>query len=373
MFKTIWNLAWKELLQLLRDRVLLAFLIILPTSQLFLIAEATGAGVRNLKFAVWDQDKSPLSQQLITALDNTDEFQLAYRAGSYQELHDLVDRGQATIGIVIPPDLTRNATRPGGTAVISAFVDGTNVIVASNVFGAIEGTITDLTLQNVADQAPGQLPGGIDVKVDTAFNPTLNFRVSTLPSQLAFITYQLVLVVAAVGLVRERELGTMEQLVVTPIGRLELVLGKALLAAGIGIVNFGLLILTLNWGFKIPLRGDPILLFALGLLFIITEIGWGTLISTITTSQQQAILIVFLLAMLEVTFSGYLVPPENMPRFMQFFAELSPLQHFAALVKAVFIKGATLPMLTGHVIALALLAIGSTAAAWTLFVRTTDF
>jgi ABC-2 type transport system permease protein len=373
MFKAILNLAWKEMLQLFRDRVLLAFLVVLPVSQLVLIAEATGSGVRGVRLAVWDQDRSKLSQDLITALGNTQDLQLAYRATSYDEVHQLIDGGMAAVALIIPPDFSREALRPGGTAVVPVLLDGTNVIVASNILSTLENAVADLIRGQTTGQFPTEVSDGIELKLDPAFNPTLSFRVSTLPSQLAFITYQVVLVVAAVGLVRERELGTMEQLVVTPISRLELLLGKALMAMLIGLVNLCLLILTLAWGFRIPLRGDPGLLFSLGVLFIITEIGWGTLISTVTTSQQQAILIVFLLAMLEVTFSGYLVPTENMPSFMQFFAQLSPLQHFTSLVRSVYVKGATLPLLMGHVISLFLLAFGTTGLAWVLFARTTDW
>ncbi len=371
--KNILNLAWKELLQLWRDRLLLIFLILTPGIQLFLIAEATGAGIRGVSLAVWDQDQSQLSQDVITALENTDEFVLAYRAQSYEELHDLIADGKAGFGLIIPPDFSRTAVRPGSTTTVPVIIDATNVIVATSVLGIAQGAVSDVVLKLVAAQSLGAPPAGIDLKVDAAFNPTFNIRFSTLPAQLAFVTYQLVLVVAAVGLVRERELGTMEQLVVTPISRLQLVLGKALMALIVGLANFYLLVLLLTWGFKIPLRGDLGLLAALGILFIITEIGWGTLISTITTSQQQAILIVFLLAILEVCFSGYLVPADNMPDFMRVIAQFSPLQHFTSIVRAVFLKGATLPMLLNHVAALVLLALGTTTAAWIFFVRTTDF
>ncbi|MGE5139233.1 MAG: ABC transporter permease, partial [Rudaea sp.] len=364
--------AWKEFLQLMRDRVLLIFMILLPVSELFLIAESTGAGIRNVKLAVWDQEQSEFSQSLITALSNTDEFKLNYRARSFDEIHDLVDQGKVTVGLIIPPDLSRSALRPDGTAVLPVIIDATNVIVASNVVTMMQSALGDLMLESTGSVA-GNIARGIQIKIDTAFNPTLNYRVSILPTLLAFIIYQLVLVVAAVGLVRERELGTMEQLVVTPISRLELVLGKALMALGIGLVNLYLLILLLTWGYNIPLRGDMALLFGLGILFIVCEIGCGTLISIATTSQQQAILIVFLLAMLEVTFSGFLVPTENMPAFMRLVAEFSPLQHATYIVRAVFIKGATLPMLLSHVAALAVLAIATTTAAWILFVRTTDW
>jgi ABC-2 type transport system permease protein len=373
MLRTILNLTWKELLQLLRDRLLLIFLILTPAIQLFLIAEATGAGVRGIRLAVWDQEQSTLSQDLVTALNNTDEFILMHRAASYQELHDLIAQGEATVAVIIPPDLTRNLYRPGGKPTVSVIVDGTNVIVAGSVLSAMQGAVNELTQDLAAAQMPGLVPAGIDLKVDTAFNSTLNMRVSTLPSQLSFITYQLVLVIAAVGLVRERELGTMEQLVVTPISRLQLVLGKALMASIIGLLNFYLLVLLLTWGFKVPLRGDLTLLAILGVLFIITEIGWGTLISILTTSQQQAILLVFLLAMLEVTFSGYLVPTGNMPGFMQAIAQFSPLQHFTYITRAVFLKGADITMLWTHVVAMALLAVGTTSLAWVMFVRTTDW
>lgn len=365
--KTILNLAWKEILQLFRDRLLLFFMITIATVQLVLIAEATGAGIRGIKLAVWDQDQSPLSQELITTLDNSEEFILTFRAQSYGEIQDLMNQGRAGAALMIPPDFSRSVTRPDTRVTLAAIVDGTNAIVASSVLGVIEGAIGDFIAQ-LAAQSPSQ-PGGIDVKVETAFNPTLNIRWSSLTAQLPFILYQIVLVVAAVGFVRERELGTMEQLIVTPISRLDLMLGKGLMALLVGIVNFFLLILVIKEGFQIPLRGDVTSFALIGLVFIVTEIGVGTLISVITTTQQQAILIVFLLAMLEMSLSGFLVPTENMPAFMQFFASLSPLQHFTAISRAVFLKGATLLMMLNHVIPMLLLAVGNIVTAWALFRR----
>jgi len=197
----------------------------------------------------------------------------------------------------------------------------------------------------------------------------LFIRWSTLTAQLPFITYQVVLVVAAVGFVRERELGTMEQLVVTPISRLQLMLGKGLMALVVGIVNYIILYITLTQGFLLPMRGDLVLFTGLGILFITTEIGIGTLISIVTRSQQQAILIVFLLAILEVTYSGYLVPTENMPLFMQAAAAVSPLQHFIAITRHVFLKGSTLPMMLDHVVMLGGLTVVCLGAASFLFAR----
>jgi len=371
MFKSILNLAWKEILQLLRDRVLLLFLILIPVSLLFLIAESTGGGIRGTRFAVWDQERSAFSQELITSIDNTGDFRLYFRANSYEEVRDLLDEGKVAAALIIPSTFSRDALRPGSSASLTVIVDGTNEVVASNVIGALQGVVNDLTFQDRAAQG-GRLPGGIDLKIDVAFNPTLNIRWSTLTGQIAIITYLVVLVVAAVSFVRERELGTMEQLVVTPISRLELLFGKGLMAALIGLFNLVVLYLALHEVFQIPMHGSLALLLALGMLFVMTEIGAGMLISLVTNSQQQAILVVFLLSMLEITFSGYLVPTENMPIFMQFFAAISPLQHFTSISRAIFLKGSTFTMLLGHVIPLVVLTTGSIGAAWALFAKAAD-
>lgn len=366
--KTILNLTWKEFIQLVRDRVLVIFLVVVPLLQLLMIAEATGGSVHGIKFAVWDQDQSQLSQDLIRTLDNSETFNLLRRVSSYDEIRELINSGEAKVALIIPPDFSRAAMRTDTHATLTAIIDGTNVIVGNSVLGAIEGAVNEVVRQMFAEAGITQL-SGIDVKVDLAFNPTLNIRWSTLTAQLPFITYQLVLVVAAVGFVRERELGTMEQLIVTPISRLDLMLGKGLMALGVGILNFFILLFALTQGFSIPFRGDFFTFFLLGMLFIITEIGVGTLLSIITTSQQQAVLIVFLLAMLEVTFSGYLVPTDNMPPFMQIAAAVSPLQHFTAITRAVFLKGASPLMMLNHIIPLFALTLGSLATAWALFVQ----
>lgn len=366
--KTILNLTWKEFIQLIRDRVLVVFLIVVPVAQLLLIAEATGTTISGIRFAVWDQDQSQLSQDLIRTLDNSESFRLLLRAHSYDEIRESINRGDAKVALIIPPDFSRLAMRFDSPATVTAIIDGTNVIVGQSVLAAIEGAVADVVQQLLADQGLTTRTG-IDIKVELEFNPTLNIRWSTLTAQLPFITYQLVLIVAAVGFVRERELGTMEQLIVTPLSRLDLMLGKGLMALAVGIVNFFLLWLTLTLGFNIPFRGDFFTFVLLGLLFIVTEIGVGTLLSIIASSQQQAILIVFLLAMLEVTFSGYLVPTDNMPPFMQAAAAVSPLQHFTSITRQVFLKGSTFMMMLDHVIPLLALALGSLGAAWALFAR----
>jgi ABC-2 type transport system permease protein len=367
--QAILNLAWKEIIQLARDRVLVAFLIVAPFLQLVLISEATGGGVRHVKLAVWDQDQSQLSQDLVRTLANSAAFRLVARAQSYTQVEELVNEGNTAAVLIIPPDFSRALMRPDTRATLNVIVDGTNVIVATYVLGDIESAVNDVLHQLLTEIGMPLNAGGIDLKVENAFNPTLFIRWSSLTAQLPFIVYQVVLVVAAVGFVRERELGTMEQLIVTPISRLQLMLGKGLMALIVGIVNFAILYVTLTQGFHLPMRGDLLLFTALGILFIITEIGVGTLISIITRSQQQAVLIVFLLASLEVTYSGFIVPTENMPAFMQAAAAVSPLQHFIAITRHVFLKGSTLPMMVDHIVILSALTVITLSVASFLFAR----
>ena len=367
--KTILNLAWKELIQLYRDRLLLAFLIVVPMMLLILIAQSTGAGISNERLAVWDQDRTPLSQQLIEALDNTGELQLAFRASSFDELRKLVNRDEVSVAVIIPPNFAHDATRPDIGATVPVIVDGSNAIVANDVLAAMNGAVENLSLQFLAVNSATGLPAGVDLKVNTAFNPTLSDSWTTLPTTLAFITYVLVLIVAAVSFVRERELGTMEQLAVTPINRLELLLGKGLMVALVGLLNFFVLVALLTLVFQIPMRGDLVVLVSLGFLFIVAEIGVGMLISLLSTSQQQAVLVVFMLALSEVSLSGILVPTDNMPVVMRVLADFSPLQHFTSLVRAIFLKGAPLDVLMGHVVPLALLACGTIGLSWVLFNR----
>ena len=170
MFKSILNLAWKEIIQLLRDRVLLLFLILIPVVLLSLIAESTGGGIRGIKYAVWDQDQSPLSQSLITAIDNSSAFNLTYRAQSYTEVQNLMGDGKIGAALIIPPSFARDALRPGSSATLDVIVDGTNEVVASSVIGTLQGVLGDLTQSLLAQN--GQPLGGIDLKIDIAFNQT---------------------------------------------------------------------------------------------------------------------------------------------------------------------------------------------------------
>jgi ABC-2 type transport system permease protein len=180
---------------------------------------------------------------------------------------------------------------------------------------------------------------------------------------MGFIVYQVTLMVAALGLARERELGTLEQILVTPIRRRELIVGKAIPALIIGALDFVLMFVVTITLFDVPMRGSVPLLFVLSLLFIAAEIGWGLTLSAHARTQQQAILLFFLLAIIDMSFSGYLVAVSHMPLPMQIIAQLFPMQHYLAIVRAVMLKGAGLEVLWPQVVALGVLGLAAAIVA----------
>jgi ABC-2 type transport system permease protein len=189
------------------------------------------------------------------------------------------------------------------------------------------------------------------------FNPLLNGKYVAIPGLFAFAVYQVAMVVASVTLVRERELGTLEQLAVTPVRRIELLSGKGVPAILVGVANFALLLAVVVGVFQIPMRGSYALLFALSTLFIAAEVGIGLLISAVSRSQQQAVLMVFPLAMVDLALSGYLVPVEAMPRGLQVLSLFTPLRHYMKILKDIMLKGADISTLWPSALALIGLAL----------------
>ena len=368
-FAQILNLTWKELIQLRRDRFLVLFLILAPTLQLVLLSRNTARGVSDLSVAVLDLNQSALSREVIMTLDNTRELRVLYYPADRAALHGLLDDDAAKVGIIIPPDFERAFYRQGSRPPqLQALLDGANLLVGRNAGQVVEGVVAQIAQRRLGAVIAPDL-GGIQVEATAVFNPSFDYRWFTLPSMLAFITYQVGIIVAATGFVREKELGTLEQLVITPINRFELIAGKALPAVLVALFNFLLLLAVIFFGYDVPMRGNFFLLLGLATLFIIAIVGQGTLISVLTRTQQQAVLLVFLFAILEVTFSGYLLPVENMPLVMRWLANISPLQHFMASDRAIILRGATLSMVTPHALAMAVFGLISYAIAFRTFTR----
>jgi ABC-2 type transport system permease protein len=364
MFTRIGNLIIKELIQFRRDWVLATFILLAPALQLILMAQAVEQGIQEQPVAVLDHDHSRLSRQLAVSLDNTDELRVRYHVQSPEEMRYLLDQGQARLAVIIPAGFARQLSSRYSSQQIQVIADASNSVAASATMGAATGAIGRFAIDLGASQGL-VTPEFIDFRSSVRFNPTMDFRDFSIPAQLGFITYQVTLAVASLGLARERELGTLEQLMVTPLRHLELALGKGIPALAIGTVNF-----TVMWAisltlFQVPMNGSILLLAALTLLFVTTVVSWGLVISAFSRTQQQAVLFVVILAMVEIALSGYMVPVKNMPAFMQTISRFAPLQHYLVIIRSIMLKGAGLDVLWPQVLALAALSlVMGMAALW---------
>lgn len=359
MFSRTWQVIVKELLHFRRDRVLTIFIFVFPLVQLVLVAQTAGRDPANLPLAVWDQDHSAASREMARALDNSAELALRYLPTSQREVQRLMDTGQAAVAVIIPPGFAVDLDRAGSPAAVQVIVDGSNVSGGSTTLAAAEGSISSTLLRRLAGAADpaAALAAPVELQTLVRFNPELKGKYVAIPGLFAFVVYQIAMVVASVTLVRERELGTLEQLAVTPIRRIELLSGKAIPAILVSLVNFVLLLIVVVGVFAVPMRGSYALLLALSGLFIVAEVGVGLLISAVSRSQQQAVLLVFPLAMVDLALSGYLVPVETMPRGLQVLSFFTPLRHYMKILKDIMLKGADFSTLWPSALALAGLAL----------------
>ena len=293
-------------------------------------------------------------------MDNTVELALRYLPTSQHEVQQLMDTGQAAAAVIIPPGFAAGLERRRRAGRRTDHRRRLQRLWRQDAaLAAAEGAISSTLLRRLSGgvDLPTALLAPVELQTLVRFNPQLNGKFVAIPGLFAFVVYQIAMVVASVTLVRERELGTLEQLAVTPIRRIELLSGKAIPAILVGLINFVLLLAVVVGVFKVPIRGSYALLVALSALFIVAEVGVGLLISAVSRSQQQAVLIVFPLAMVDLALSGYLVPVETMPRGLQVLSFFTPLRHYMKILKDIMLKGAGIDTLWPSALALAGLAL----------------
>jgi ABC-2 type transport system permease protein len=354
MLARIANLTHKEFLQVSRDWVLMVVLVVAPVIQLSLLAWNTGHGIKNLPMIVWDMDLSRPSRELITALDNTDELRLAGAAQSLAQVYAALDQGQADVAVIIPAGFGRNLIGHQAAAQVQILVSGTNSLGGSAGLASAQGAIRRYAASQLAPGAPA-LP--IDFRTDIHYNPTLNSRNYSIPAMIGLLSLQMTLSIASQAFTREREVGTLEQLIIMPFRRLELIIGKAIPPLVITLVDFYVMVQVAIHVFGVPMNGSMLLLMELSFLFMLVEVLWGMFISTLARTQQQAVLFVFVEAILDMTFSGFLVSVDNLPPLLQVVSAVVPLRYYLVIIRSIMSKGATLDVLWPQVAALLALAV----------------
>ena len=364
----LYSLVRKEFIQIVRDPRTLMLVLVMPIMQLFLMGYAATNDVRNVSMAVFDQDRGPEARALLDSYRAADYFDLAYEADSETELGELIDGGEARVGLIIPPDYGYQLNS-GGSSQGAFILDGSDPTVASTALSAAQLIGQEHSTQILLDRLARrgqftsfQMP--VEVRTRVWYNPDLKSAYFMIPGVISTILFSITSILTATSIVKERERGTIEQLIVTPIRSWELVVGKLLPYAILAFLNTLEVLFLGSWWFKVPFRGSLILLLVLSGLFLITSLGIGLLASTIAKTQQEAMLSVFMLILPVLFLSGFFFPIEAMPVALQLVSYLSPLRYYLVIIRSILLKGVGIETLWNEVMALTIfgLAIMVTAA-----------
>lgn len=366
----------KEMLQIVRDPRTLALVFIMPILQLVLLGYAATSDVRNIPLVVLDQDKSPASRTLLESFRAADYFRQAFDVNSESELRNLIDAGSARAGIIIPPDYSSRLAA-GRPAQVAFIIDGSDPAIAGTTLAAAtligQARATALSVERLAARglAVAAAPA-IEVRTRVWYNPDLIAAYYMIPAVVGLILQFLTVILTATAIVRERERGTIEQLIVTPLRASELIVGKLapyVLIAFIDTIEIlagGVLL------FGVPINGSLPLLLVLSGLFLISNLGVGLLISTITSTQQEAIIVAIFYNLPSIFLSGFIYPVAAMPRVLQFVSLAIPLRYYLIVVRGIVLKGVGLPALWPEVIALSIFAVVVITSAATRFKKRLD-
>ncbi len=362
----VMRLIRKELRQIFRDPRMKRIIFVAPMFQLVIFGYAVNTDIRDTPMYVVSHDRSADSRALVDALTASGYFRVSGRSGSPSELTRALDTGSAIVGLEIPPDFG-SRLRSGQGASVQLLVDGSNSNTATVAQGNALRIIRDFTEERMAAAAGGRLPAGVDLRVRAWFNPDLASRVYNVPGVLGVIVLLMTLLLTALTLVREREMGTLEQLQVTPLQPAELILGKTIPVALIALVQFALVMAVAIFWFHIPFRGSILALSVAALIYIVSGLSFGLLISTVARTLQEALMVMFLFFMPAIILSGFMFPIFTMPPVFQWLTLLNPIRHFLEIVRPVFLKGYGVAELWPQYLALlAMAAIGLSAARWRL-------
>jgi len=359
MIRRIFYVMWKEVIELRQDPRIFGIIFIAPVLQLAILGYAATTDVRNVPIVVVDADRSTGSQDLISRFMGSGIFELVDVVSSPDEVDRYLETGEAWMALSIPVRYGENVAA-GRPATLQVLADGsdassTNIAMgyATNLVAGYSQEIVEQRMRSGGVPAQSGGGSGIEPRVRVWFNPTLESRYFMLPGIFALLLLVVTSNLSSMAIVREREVGTLEQLNVTPLGRLELILGKLLPYGVIGLIDVFIVLIVIVFWFEVPLRGSFWLLFAMSLIYLLTTLGLGLFISTISHTQQQAMMtstFFFLTPMMYL--SGFVFPIENMPDVIQPVTYLIPLRYFVVILRGIFLKGVGLETLWPQALAL---------------------
>ncbi len=361
MFERIKQMLVKEFIQVFRDPKMRGVIFLMPIIQVLVFGYAVTTDVTHVAIAVFDLDNSVASRELVSRFVRSGYFDIMAHVDDDEHARQLVDRGEA-LAVLRMNRGFENDLRAGRAAQLQVILDGTDSNTAGvvlNYSAKIAGQFSQKVLVTRLTHAKGVAdePGGVELQTRAWFNENLESRNFYVPGVIAIIVLLVTLMLTSMAVVREKEIGTMEQIMVTPIKPLEFILGKTVPFALIGFADVLLItVVSLVW-FEIPIRGNVLLLLGAAALYIMTSLGVGLLISTVSETQQQAMMSTFFFYFPAVLLSGFMFPIANMPPVIQWLTYLNPLRYFLVIIRGIFLKGVGLHILWPQMVALAVMGV----------------
>ena len=343
----------KEFIQIFRNSKMRAIVLIMPLVQSMVFGYAVTTDVKQVTTAVYDQARTPESRDLVDRFIHSGYFSVRQTIHSDREMDELIDRGVVAAIIRIPPDFSGKLAS-GTTVAVQIVVDGTDSNTAGVVLNYAGNIIRNDAIEILRKRTdrPGWEATGVHLQTRAWFNENLTSRNFYVPGVIASIVMLVTLLLTSMSVVREKEMGTMEQIIVTPITSAEFIIGKTMPSIILGFVNMIFVTLISVFWFDIPVRGSIVTLLVANGFFLMTTIGAGLFISTLSDTQQQAMMSAFFFYLPAVLLSGFMFPIANMPDVVQAFTYLNPLRYFLIVIRGIFLKGVGVAILWPQILAL---------------------
>ena len=375
MNSRLMSIIRKEFIQIFRDPRTLLLIIVMPIMQLFLLGYAATTDVKNISLAVWDQSKSTQSRALLDSFRAANYFSIDYSVGSDAEYRSLIEAGDVRAALIIPPDYEQRLLE--GRAQVSLVLDGSDATIGGTALSTARLIGQSYATKVLTEQAsltgrPSAFAPPLEVRTQVWYNPDLIAAYFNVPGVAGMILYFITALLTASSIVRERERGTIEQLIVTPIRSWELVLGKILPYTMLAFINLIEVLVVGHWWFHVPIRGDLGLIFGLSGLFLLSSLGIGLFASTIANNQQEAFITVMFTMLPSIFLSGFFFPIEAMPKILQYISAIIPLRYYLVIIRALLLKGVDASALQPEILALTIFAIAILGAASLRFRKRLD-
>ena len=342
--RTILYFIKKEFQQFKRDPKMFGIILIAPVIQLIFLGYAANLDVDKIKMVVYDQDKSNESRKFIEEFTSSGYFQIYSSTNSYNDVTRQIDNGKALLAIVIPTDFENKINR-SETVSVQALFDGSDGNTASIAAGYMQTVVTsyakEVMVKRLNRLGMKSIPAGsLAAEVRVWYNPTLKTRNFMVPGIVGLLLSVITLILTSLAVVKEKEIGTMEQLIVTPLKPYQIIIGKLVPFVILGFIAVIIVLTAMRFIFAIPVKGDIIFLFVSASFYIFSTLGLGLFVSTISKTQQQAMMLaIFVVLMPMIFLSGFAFPIENMPKIIQYISYVIPLRYFIDIIRGVVTKG----------------------------------